>query len=201
MLKSKLFKIIIITITFLVITFINLKSLDSKIITGENLNMFIDPLKPKNLGIDEYYRFLHDIGKRESGNNYENDRNMPYWGYYQIGPLTRKTLKLNVSWNLYKRNCSLQDYVMYSNLKYNDKRIGKKYFEYFIGKKIKKIEITYSGLLAGAHIGGGGGIRSFLYSNGEYDPADNLGTKISNYVKLFAGYNFNIDSIEVKYIK
>ena len=64
----------------------------------------------------------------------------------------------------------------------------------YIGQTIKGIEITDSGLIAGAHLKGFGsekspGVRQFLKSNGDTDPKDGLGTTVSHYIELFAGYD------------
>jgi murein DD-endopeptidase MepM/ murein hydrolase activator NlpD len=64
----------------------------------------------------------------------------------------------------------------------------------YIGKTIKGIEITDSGIIAGAHLKGFGsekypGLRQFLKSNGDIDPKDGYGTTVSHYVKLFANYD------------
>ncbi len=64
----------------------------------------------------------------------------------------------------------------------------------YIGKTINGIEITDSGIIAGAHLKGFGsekhpGLRQFLKSNGDNDPKDGLGTSVSHYVELFAGYD------------
>ena len=64
----------------------------------------------------------------------------------------------------------------------------------YIGKTVNGIEITDSGIIAGAHLKGFGsekhpGVRQFLKSNGEVDPEDGLGTPVSHYVELFAGYD------------
>jgi hypothetical protein len=59
----------------------------------------------------------------------------------------------------------------------------------YAGQKIKGIEITPSGMIAGAHLGGIGGLKNFLTSGGDNNPADANGTKIGDYVKMFAGYD------------
>jgi murein DD-endopeptidase MepM/ murein hydrolase activator NlpD len=64
----------------------------------------------------------------------------------------------------------------------------------FIGKTINGIEITESGIIAGAHLKGFGnekhpGVAKFLRSNGVVDPEDGLKTKVSHYVELFADYD------------
>jgi hypothetical protein len=62
-------------------------------------------------------------------------------------------------------------------------------FESYIGKEINGTVITRSGLLAAAHLGGAGSVRKYLMTNGKTDKRDCYGTKISKYVKEFAGFN------------
>jgi len=54
-----------------------------------------------------------------------------------------------------------------------------------LGKTINGIEITLSGLVAGAHLKGLGGVKQFL--NGK-DNFDAMGTACSEYIRKFAGY-------------
>jgi len=59
----------------------------------------------------------------------------------------------------------------------------------YVGKTIKGIHITQSGLLAGAHLVGPGGVKDFLHSNGKNDVKDANGTPVSSYIKKFGGYD------------
>ena len=73
------------------------------------------------------------------------------------------------------------------------KRMKKMKLDAFIGKTIKGIKITESGIIAGAHLKGFGsekhpGVAQFLRSNGATDAGDGLGTKVSHYVGLLADY-------------
>ena len=162
------------------------------------INLTINEAPVKDVHTDNYQMFTVALGKRESGNQYDNANNMPYWGYYQIGPMVRKTLNVNVSWNEFKEDSLYQERLMYQNLKYNEKRIKQTYFDYFIGKRIKGVTITYSGILAGAHLAGGGGVRRFLATNGRYNPSDAFGTKLSDYIEEFGGYNFKLNKVKIK---
>jgi hypothetical protein len=79
----------------------------------------------------------------------------------------------------------------------------------YVGHTIKGIRVTESGLLAAVHLLGVGdpasdimtgpnrryniGVRAFLESNGEIDGVDALGTPVSEYLKLFAGYQTPFD--------
>lgn len=59
----------------------------------------------------------------------------------------------------------------------------------YIGQNIAGAEITPSGLVGGAHLGGRRGLKKFLLTNGEYNPADDYETRISDYVAKFADQN------------
>jgi len=58
----------------------------------------------------------------------------------------------------------------------------------YLGQTINGVEITQSGLLAGAHLVGYGGLQKYLTSNGMNDVKDGNGTPISQYIQKFGGY-------------
>jgi hypothetical protein len=62
-----------------------------------------------------------------------------------------------------------------------------------VGQVIGGIKLTNSGLLAGAHLRGHGGVKRFVESGGSVDDKDEIGTPCSEYIKQFAGYN--VDSV------
>lgn len=57
----------------------------------------------------------------------------------------------------------------------------------YFGKVIKGVVIDRDAIRGMAHIGGIGGVKKFISTNGEYDKADVNGTKISDYGKKFGG--------------
>jgi hypothetical protein len=59
----------------------------------------------------------------------------------------------------------------------------------YVGKTINGVEITESGLLAAAHLGGVGSVKKFLKSNGKRIKTDGYGTSIQNYINKFGGYD------------
>ena len=63
--------------------------------------------------------------------------------------------------------------------------------EKYIGETIGGVEITRSGLIAMAHLGGKGGMKRFLESDGEYNPNDSgsgvEGNSLADYAKKFGG--------------
>jgi integrating conjugative element protein (TIGR03758 family) len=57
-----------------------------------------------------------------------------------------------------------------------------------IGRTINGILITESGLLAGAHLVGIGGLQQFINSNGRIVPKDGNNTPITQYIRNFGGF-------------
>lgn len=57
----------------------------------------------------------------------------------------------------------------------------------YVGQTVAGIPITQQGILAGAHLGGVGGVAKFLQTGGAYNPADANGTRISDYVARHGG--------------
>lgn len=55
-----------------------------------------------------------------------------------------------------------------------------------IGKEINGVPVTEQGLINVAHLGGKGGAEKFFKSGGQYDPADDNGTRLSDYLALGA---------------
>jgi len=70
----------------------------------------------------------------------------------------------------------------------------KRKYSKYLGKTINGIEITISGLVAGAHLKGLGGVRKFLKGK---DNADAYGTKISEYIEKFGGYDLSDSDITI----
>lgn len=60
-----------------------------------------------------------------------------------------------------------------------------------IGQTINGVAITKSGLLAGAHLVGVGGLQKFINSNGTIVPVDGNGTPITKYISKFGGYTIS----------
>jgi len=62
-------------------------------------------------------------------------------------------------------------------------------YEQYIGKTIRGVTVTKSGMIAAAHLGGAKSVRLFLTSGGKLDKEDTLGTAVSNYMKKFSFYD------------
>ncbi len=145
--------------------------------------------------------FLNSISKRESSHDPGVVNSAGYIGLYQFGKGALKDLEIyrNKKWKIvltsrdFLRNPNLfpveeQNKAMLRYLRIN-KGYLKDEIKEFVGKKIGGILITESGLLAGSHLLGHGGIKRFLRSGGRIIDKDGNGTPITEYIKKFGGYD------------
>ena len=153
--------------------------------------------------------FLDALGKRESDCNYRAFNKYGYAGKYQMGEAAlidagfyQKKGKYNNDWSgnfLGKDGVnSIQDFLNNPSAQENAQIAYKKrQWSYlksvgahnYIGKTVNGYIITPSGLLAGAHLKGAGGVIEYLKSDGRINSKDAFGTSIENYMKNFAGYD------------
>ncbi len=147
-----------------------------------------------------YNDFIKALGERESGNKYDCENAFGFIGRWQFGkpriydagyslgnysPKGMPKKKLLSKKDFLANDYWIQDRIMFWHVYNLADSINKKYAGY-IGKTINGIVITLSGLIAGAHLKGLGGIKQFLAGE---DNADALGTKISEYIEKFGGYD------------
>jgi len=140
--------------------------------------------------VKNHSTFLDAIGFRESSNNYKAVNRFGYLGKYQFG---RKTLNAigfkDISNREFLANPSIQEEAMLVLLKRNKHTLRREIKKY-VGKTINGIYITESGILAAAHLGGAGNVKKFFRNGKNF--ADGNGTKMTSYMKRFAGYQLNI---------
>jgi len=148
--------------------------------------------------------FLDAIAKSESSNNWKTAKRgysssgniLDYVGKYQFGYYAFKDIgKKQITYDQFKKNPNIypeteQDKDMLKLLKKNKHHLRN--YLHFIGKKIKGIYITESGLLAAAHLVGNKSVKDYLNSNGKIDAKDGNGIKCSDYIKKFSGYKIKI---------
>lgn len=145
----------------------------------------------------DLYDFLHDLGHRESENRYEVKNNLGFMGRWQFGkprlydlgisldgwhPKDRPVLK-TLTWEELKSDSLRQCMLVIKHVRLLKNQL---YKNPYIGKEVLGIKITLSGLVAGAHLKGIGGVNEFL--KGE-DNADAYGTQISEYISKFSDYD------------
>jgi hypothetical protein len=159
-----------------------------------NFNVEVAEITPKIVtptiklkNVKDYNQFLDDIGFRESSNNYKAVNQFGYLGKYQFGRHILNNLGYkNVSNNKFLSTPPLQDKVMYDLLNHN-KRILRRQIKKYNGKLVNGVLITESGILAAAHLAGPGNVKKWFRKGIEFK--DGNGTKMTSYLKQFAGYN------------
>lgn len=110
-----------------------------------------------------------------------------YLGKYQFGRTTLKRFRI-YNTKEFLKNPELQEKAFAAYCSVN-KWILRKDIRRTVGKTINGIEITESGILAAAHLGGAGNVKKYLRSNGRIRFSDAYGSSIHSYLKKFAGYN------------
>ncbi|MCW5516517.1 hypothetical protein [Muriicola sp. Z0-33] len=144
---------------------------------------------PPFLG-SSYIGFKEALAFKESQGNYFITNTLGYLGKYQFGI---GTLQLMGVYNAtqFLNDPMLQEKVFLTNVARN-KWILRRDIERYVGKNIRGIEITESGILAAAHLAGAGNVKKYLRSYGNLDVKDAYGTSISNYLKKFRGYDISV---------
>ena len=141
---------------------------------------------PPFLG-SSYIGFKEALAFKESGGNYFTINTFGYMGKYQFGI---GTLQLMGVYNASRfiNDPILQELVFYTNIARN-KWILRRDIKRFVGKRIKGVQISESGILAAAHLAGPGNVKKYLRSYGKIEVKDAYGTSISYYMKRFSGYD------------
>jgi hypothetical protein len=139
----------------------------------------------------EFVRWKVAMGINESGGNWTSCNDIGCIGTYQFRIATLEFLGFSgITLEKFKTNPEifpeeLQDEAMCALISYNE--ICLRQFEQFIGMTIDGVLITRSGLLAAAHLGGVGAVKSFLID--KENRTDLYGTTIKDYIVKFQGYN------------
>jgi hypothetical protein len=145
--------------------------------------------------------FMEDLGHRESTNDYHCVNYAGYLGRWQFGKPRLWDLGISIdNWKPGWANGTPEDHgkvVMRREDFLFDRTLQDKIFKLHVTDILKTLrrkhkqhipKYSESGLVAGVHLKGPGGLQEFL--DGE-DNADGLGTKISEYVEMFAGYDLS----------
>ena len=157
----------------------------------------------------DYKDFLRALGYRESGGRYNIENTYGYLGKYQMGESALKDAGYYKGdptrrndwigeWTGKDGVWSKEDFLNNPRAQENAIReFHRKTWKYikalgldkYVGKTIKGIYITESGLIGGAHLLGAGNVKKFLKSNGRIIPRDGYGTPITEYISKFSGYD------------
>lgn len=131
--------------------------------------------------------FREAIAYRESRGKLSLVNPFGYMGKYQFGRSTLRTIGI-YDFNTFLHNAEWQDKA-FSALIARNKWELRKEIEKYCGRVINGVEITESGLLAAAHLGGAGSVKKYLRSNGRSGFKDGFGTSLRSYIKKFGGYD------------
>lgn len=141
--------------------------------------------------IKDFVGFKEFLGFFESGSDYKKINRLGYLGKYQFGRSTLKVLRVKKI-NKFINIPELQEKAFLMNVMRN-KWILRREIKRFNGKKLNNILITESGIIAAAHLSGPGNVKKYLrnYGDDKFDLGDINGTKISDYIKTFKGYDLS----------
>ncbi len=126
------------------------------------------------------------IAFKESQGKYTKVNTLGYLGKYQFGLETLKTVGIHDS-SRFLNNPKLQEKAFVALLSQN-KSVLRDIIEKYEGQMIAGIEITESGILAAAHLGGVGSVKKFFRNGGNRYYKDAYGTSIRSYMRDFGGY-------------
>ncbi|MBT3742834.1 MAG: peptidoglycan-binding protein LysM [Polaribacter sp.] len=173
--------------TSLFLLFVQAVSMNSKL--KENNNKSYPKFLDYNIPYlqNNFVAFKQALAFKESQGKYTVVNTLGYLGKYQFG---RSTLERFEIYNTkeFLQNPELQEKAFTALCKVN-KWILRKDIKNSVGKTINGIEITESGILAAAHLGGAGNVKKYLRSNGVKCFSDAYGSSIQIYLKKFGGYD------------
>ncbi|MCD9561802.1 peptidoglycan-binding protein LysM [Tenacibaculum maritimum] len=177
------FLLILVFVTFTNFTTTNPKERKTtRIATVKNNDTFKIPFLQK-----DFIGFKEALAFKESQGKYTIVNKLGYLGKYQFGKNTLHRLGIYNTY-LFLKNPELQERTFVALCKLN-KWILRRDIKRNLGKKIKGIEITESGILAAAHLSGAGNVKKFLRTKGHSNAQDAFGTSIAFYMKKFSHYD------------
>ena len=138
--------------------------------------------------------FKEALGFKESQGKYNMVNTFGYMGKYQFGSSSLHAVGIKDSIR-FLNSPQLQEKAFISLLTINKKELRSE-IENFDGKQLNGIDITESGILAAAHLGGVSSVKKFFKSNGKKVKKDAFGTSIITYMKKFSGYDTSFISSE-----
>lgn len=194
----KKFILIVVAILFFAVNAIPESEVSSIDETGSKvLIKMLRDSRIKKMNSKQFEDFLNHLGKRESSNNPNSVNSLGYIGEFQFGKAALKDVGYsNITIKEFRKDPTIfpkseQKKAVTKLIKLNFKRF-EKLADKYDGKVINGVKVTKSGLIGAAHLAGAGGVKKFLRTNGQYDPCDAYGTHLSDYLKEFAGHNFDL---------
>ncbi|MCI9846357.1 peptidoglycan-binding protein LysM [Flavobacterium pectinovorum] len=138
---------------------------------------------------NRFIGFKEAVAFKESQGKYRKVNSIGYMGKYQFGSKTLRSVGVN-NQKAFLKNPALQEKAFIALLSKN-KWILRNEIEKYEGKVINGVEITESGILAAAHLGGAGSVKNFFKNKGNRHFRDAYGTSLRSYMKAFGGYDLS----------
>lgn len=133
--------------------------------------------------------FMRKLGKLESDNTISATNRYGMLGKYQFHISTIRSVGMKVTRREFLSNSALQDTALVRYLKSNKEDLLP-YIQKYSGTRFRGIDITESGILAGAHFAGSTGVINFFKHGTNKDDAN--GTTLTKYMKQFNGFDLKI---------
>lgn len=135
--------------------------------------------------------FNASLARTESGGDYSVVNSEGYTGRYQFGPERladyNRATGQNLTMEQFRASPDAQEAVQAWHVGDIDRFIDGNGLDQYIGQNIGGVTMTRDGMRAMAHLGGNAGMRRFLESGGQYNPADSNGTSLAAYAQTHAG--------------
>ena len=129
--------------------------------------------------------FRQSLGQSESGGDYNARNSEGFVGKYQFGPdrLTDFMVSTGKKFSMaqFQNNPALQEEVQGWHEDDILSFVASQGLDQYIGKQVGGVVISPESMLSMAHLGGKAGMKKFIETGGEYNPADSNGTTLSDY--------------------
>ncbi|MBS7233353.1 peptidoglycan-binding protein LysM [Flavobacterium psychroterrae] len=133
--------------------------------------------------------FKEAVAFKESQGKYRLVNSLGYMGKYQFGSKALRAIGIRND-KAFLKDPALQEKAFIALLSKN-KWILRNEIEKYEGKIISGVEITESGILAAAHLGGAGSVKNFFKNRGNRHFRDAYGTSLKSYMRAFGGYDLS----------
>lgn len=147
----------------------------------------IDISAPPQRG--ELEDFMNRMAFYESSGVHDTVSAIGMLGKYQFSPNTLEHLRYTGTIEYFLNNESVQD-NMFVRLLRNNRSVLRSTIDEYDGVWVEDTYVTKSGILAGAHLVGPGGVLAFLYPDRfNFSVKDGNGIHVRTYIKRFSNYN------------
>jgi len=133
--------------------------------------------------------FKEAVAFKESQGKYRLVNSLGYMGKYQFGSKALRAIGVKNE-KAFLKDPALQEKAFIALLSIN-KWILRNEIERYQGKIVNGVEVTESGILAAAHLGGAGSVKNFFKNKGNRHFRDAYGTSLKSYMKAFGGYDLS----------